>query len=384
METPAIFRKKRVVIFSLVAIVLTAWVFFVNLTKQEFREVPFGKGNYVWKDVNQNGRVDFSHFDEFQKHPKGNYVLTNATQILQTIHWGWDTLFWLGMAIIGMLGRDVFYILRIRWLTDNELPVKSATRTILLWEYASALAPGVVSGAAVAMFILQREKLQLGRATAIVITTAFLDNLFFVLLIPVVFLVFPSDWLLPTSGFKESATVLFWMGYFIFFGLCIALFVSLFLKPHFVGRILNWITRFSLFQRFRKGALETGENIARTANEFRQRSFRFWIKSFLFTAGSWLSRYLVISFIFHAFVPLTIQQHMLLLGKQFILWMLLRIAPTPGGSGVAEWAFGELLGTFAASGVVLGAMAVLWRMIGYFPYLIIGSVLLPKWLNKSK
>jgi uncharacterized protein (TIRG00374 family) len=63
--------------------------------------------------------------------------------------------------------------------------------------------------------------------------------------------------------------------------------------------------------------------------------------------------------------------------------MFLRISPTPGGSGVAEWAFGELLADFSTQVVLLGSMAILWRMISYYPYLIIGSIVLPRWLKRS-
>jgi glycosyltransferase 2 family protein len=31
----------------------------------------------------------------------------------------------------------------------------------------------------------------------------------------------------------------------------------------------------------------------------------------------------------------------------------------------------------------LGTMAVLWRLISYFPYLMIGSIILPRWLAKQ-
>lgn len=384
METPAVFRKWRVILVSVLAIGLTAWMFFFNLSKTEFREVPNGTGTHVWRDINGNRKVDFTLSKEFEAQPQGNYVKKSALQVLQEVEWTRSTAFWLFLSLLAMFGRDVFYILRIRFLTDKELSWKAATRTIFLWEYASALAPGVVSGAAVAMFILQREKIQLGRSTAIVITTAFFDNLFFVLLIPVVFLIFSGGLLLPNTTLGQSATVVFWTGYAVFALLCLALFTSLFLRPHFVGQILERITRIKIFRRFRVGALETGKNISETAIAFRSRSIGFWITGMCFTAGSWISRYLVISFVFQAFVPLSLQEHMLLLSKQFILWMFLRIAPTPGGSGVAEWAFGELLGTFAASGILLGAMAVLWRLIGYFPYLLIGAILLPSWINKKR
>jgi uncharacterized protein (TIRG00374 family) len=61
----------------------------------------------------------------------------------------------------------------------------------------------------------------------------------------------------------------------------------------------------------------------------------------------------------------------------------MHISPTPGGSGVAEYAFGELMATFSKSMFLITSLAIIWRLISYFPYLIIGSILLPKWL-KSK
>jgi uncharacterized protein (TIRG00374 family) len=59
------------------------------------------------------------------------------------------------------------------------------------------------------------------------------------------------------------------------------------------------------------------------------------------------------------------------------------VSPTPGGSGVAEFAFGELLVSFSQSTFLLAALAILWRLISYFPYLFIGAFLLPRWLKRN-
>jgi hypothetical protein len=75
--------------------------------------------------------------------------------------------------------------------------------------------------------------------------------------------------------------------------------------------------------------------------------------------------------------------HLLILGKQLVLWLLMRVSPTPGGSGIAEYAFGELMVTFSQSALLLAALAILWRLISYFPYLFIGAVLLPRWLRNK-
>jgi uncharacterized protein (TIRG00374 family) len=58
------------------------------------------------------------------------------------------------------------------------------------------------------------------------------------------------------------------------------------------------------------------------------------------------------------------------------------VSPTPGGSGIAEFAFGELLGGLSNSASLIIALAIIWRLISYFPYLIIGAVILPKWWSR--
>jgi uncharacterized protein (TIRG00374 family) len=282
-----------------------------------------------------------------------------------------------------MVGRDLGYMLRIRILTKKQLSWRQSFQVIMLWEFASALAPGVMSGATVAMFILNREKIALGRATAIVILTAFLDNLFYVVIIPLLFLLMPAGKLFPSAG-NESMIAVFWTGFSVFALLCIVLFSSIVLYPKLVYHLLTFITRIPFLKRFRPGAEKTGNDVKHTAAELKKEPLSFWLKAFGTTVFSWSSRFLVINFIMQAFLSLGFFQQAQIFTKQFVLWMFLRISPTPGGSGVAEWAFGELLSEFSASVILLGTMAVLWRLISYFPYLIIGSVILPRWLSKQR
>jgi uncharacterized protein (TIRG00374 family) len=281
-----------------------------------------------------------------------------------------------------MVGRDFGYMIRIRILTKKQLNWKQAFHVIMLWEFASALAPGVMSGATVAMFILNRERIALGRATAIVILTAFLDNLFYVVIIPILFLVIPSSQLFPVSG-NESMMTIFWIGFGVFALLCIVLFSSIVLYPKLVYHILSFLTRLPLLKRFREGAQKTGNDVSETAVEMQKESLSFWFKAFGATVLSWSSRFLVINFIMQAFLSLGFLQQIQIFSKQFVLWMFLRISPTPGGSGVAEWAFGQLLSEYSPSIILLGTMAVLWRLVSYFPYLIVGSIILPRWLSKQ-
>jgi uncharacterized protein (TIRG00374 family) len=58
------------------------------------------------------------------------------------------------------------------------------------------------------------------------------------------------------------------------------------------------------------------------------------------------------------------------------------ISPTPGSSGVAEFAFSGFLKEFIPLGLV-GALALLWRLISYYPYLFIGAAILPRWIRST-
>lgn len=379
---PSVFRKNQVIFVACLAILVCAFSAYHTLSKSEFRKVQDGTGNYTFIDHNRNGKADLNDEKEFRFSKDGDYSKQTAFDVLTSIPFSLGTVGCLLLAFLAMVGRDLGYIWRIRILTGNDLSWKAGFRTIMIWEYASALAPGVMSGATVAMFILNRERIKLGRATAIVITTAFFDNLFFVIMIPLVFCFYNYELILPTENIGIGGSAAFWTGYGLFFCLSLVLFISLFVFPSFVKHLLGGITRLRFLRRWHEKALETGENVKTTALEFRNQRVGFWLKIGAATVASWTSRYLVISFIFQAFVNLGFAQHVLLLCKQFVLWMFMRIAPTPGGSGVAEWAFGELLSTFSASAIIVGSLAVLWRVIGYFPYLIIGSILLPRWISK--
>src|SRR5262245_26867632 len=79
-------------------------------------------------------------------------------EALQNIQWTWNSTFWIGIALIMMVVRDLAYMVRIRALTDNQITWYRSFIVIMLWEFASALAPGIIGGGFFfAMFILNRE-----------------------------------------------------------------------------------------------------------------------------------------------------------------------------------------------------------------------------------
>jgi len=59
----------------------------------------------------------------------------------------------------------------------------------------------------------------------------------------------------------------------------------------------------------------------------------------------------------------------------------LLISPTPGGAGIAEFVFSDFLGDFIPVGLT-AALALLWRIVSYYPYIFIGAIVLPNWIKR--
>lgn len=386
MENPLskAFNGWKIFLAIAIGLLISSWMLYNSLSTSQFIS-DSENGTHEWIDGNNNKCVDVTNAADFKKVKNGDYRQLSFSESLNQIEWDTATTIWLFVAFLFMVSRDFFYVIRIRLLTKNQLGWKAAIYVILLWEFASALTPGVVGGAAVAMFILNRETIPLGRATAIVIITAFMDNLFFVLMIPLVFLFVHNSDPFPAD---EGATLVlswsFWGGFGIIFSVCLMLYLTLFWYLSFASKFLLFIFRFPLIKRWKFIAAEWGKDIEKAAITFKKEKGSFWLAVFASTFMSWISRYLVINAILNAFLRLGFYDNILVLGKQLILWLFMLVSPTPGGSGVAEYAFGELLASFSSSAILLVIMAIIWRLMSYFPYLFIGAILLPSWIKRTR
>jgi len=84
------------------------------------------------------------------------------------------------LVFLAVMVRDLGYMYRIRALTHNDLSWLSSFYVIVLWEFSSAVTPSVVGGSLVAIFLLLKEGISLGKSLAYVIITSIFDNLFFI------------------------------------------------------------------------------------------------------------------------------------------------------------------------------------------------------------
>ena len=299
------------------------------------------------------------------------------------IDWGWNTVFWLFMALLMMVVRDLGYLIRIRVLAEKKISWRNSLDVVMLWEFASAITPSVVGGSAVAMFFINKEGINFGKSSSIVLITALMDELFFVLMVPFLYLLVGSDALFPAEAQQLAANPkhLFFISYLIIVIYVVAITYALLFKPRGFKWLLLKLFSIPFLRRFRYKANEVGNQIIVASQENRNQPPSFWIKAFIATFFSWTARYWVVNFMLLAFVSLTFSDHLIIYARQLSMWIVLLISPTPGGSGFAEVAFDIFLEDFTPSGLT-SALGLLWRLISYYPYLFIGAVILPRWIKR--
>lgn len=381
------FRVRKVLVPVLIGLMAAGFLLWRDLGKERFERATDGTGDHEWVDRNHNSIPDLSDPDEFDQVAlgHGNYRKMSTMEVLGTINWTKHSGWWILCAILATVFRDFGYIYRMRVLSDGHLNWSQSYNVTMLWEFASAMTPSVVGGSGIAMFIIGREGLALGRATAIVLVTALMDELFYVVAVPVVFLFVGMDNLFPAqlnnAFWGLPIRTIFWIGYGFIVLLVLFVFYSVFFRPRAFKFVLLKIFKLPFLRRWRPGVIRVGDDIVTTSAELRGKPKRFWAKAFGATCFSWASRFLVINFIAAAFF--TVGDHLLLYARQLIMWVILLISPTPGSSGVAEVAFSGFFRDLLPAVGYIGAIALLWRLFTYYLYLIVGSITLPRWLRNT-
>lgn len=306
-------------------------------------------------------------------------------EAVRAINWAWYSFLWLFVAIFLMAVRHVSYMYRIRLLTNYKLNWYQSFQVIMLWEFASSITPSVVGGSAVALYLLNKEGIKMGKTTAIVMVTALLDELFYIIIVPILFLIvgakhlFISDVEFSFLHSKFGSQEIFWIGYIFLASITVLVLYGVFYSPRGFKRILVGFCKLFRLKNLRQKAIETGDGIIATSKEMKNKSFLFWIKAFGATVLSWTARFLMVNFMLMAFF--TVSDHLLIGARQMIMWVILLVTPTPGSSGAAEYLFPIFLGDFIPQG--LGStMALLWRLMSYYPYLFLGLMVLPIWLRR--
>lgn len=292
---------------------------------------------------------------------------------------------WTGilLAVFFMLCQNFALTQRFKVLVGHKLSWKQAFRVNMLCEFTSAATPSAVGGSSLIAVYLHQEGLSGGEGTSIMIANLFLDELFLSLACILVLLLVPTGILFPVSvpldaGFQfvfmaVVAVVTLWT---------LILYIALFHKAVWISNMLNALFALPLLSRWKPAVEKLGQDLITSSEEISKRSRGFWFKCFLITAWAWCSRYWVVNALLYGFA--TGGDHVLAFVRQLVIWMVLVVTPTPGGSGFGEYMFQSYYSDFFQIAGTALVVACLWRIITYYSYLIGGVCILPGWLRQIK
>ena len=308
---------------------------------------------------------------------------------------------WTGMTIlllllcVFLLGlRHIAYAIRLRVITEGEFTWRKCIELIFIWEFSSAITPTSVGGSGVALFVLSQEKLPAGKIAAIIFYTIILDTTFFVIGLPILFIFLGYPMIFPEGDAAGSAVITnsFFISYVLMLTYGTLFFYGIIIRPDKIRNLLGWLTSWKWTKRFRRGAVRMAKDMVTTSREIRTKPFSYHVTAFGATAAAWSIRFGLVMILMIAFVPAVREgfgwaQQTLLYGRLEAMYVVLALSPTPGGTGIAEAAFGPFLRDFIVDvdGKYIAGMAVLiafiWRLLTYYFYLLAGTIVIPNWIR---
>ena len=384
---------RKILVPVLIGVIAAGGLLWWNLQKVTFiKATNETEITFQWVGSDEGELPDTSNAEEFRLAENGEWAKTTPTELLASYQWSAGAIWAILAALLMVALRDLGYMYRIRILTDKAFSWRKSFDIIMLWEFASALTHSVVGGSGVAIFVLNREGLNLGRSTATIFVTALLDELFYIICVPLVIFFIGTSNLFPKEALFEVVSpgtlkTLFYVGYGFILLLTTTILLGIFFFPQGTKRFLVGVFSWRLLRRWKGRVEKLGYEIILSSDFFRGKSLVFWLKSFGATIVSWTARFLTLNFILLAFVSGF--DHIEVVGRQLVMWVILLISVTPGSSGIAELLMPAFF-TYLPwedpllAPVLLVIVAILWRLLTYFPYLFVGAAVLPSWLRRTR
>ena len=173
---------------------------------------------------------------------------------------------------------------------------------------------------------------------------------------------------------------IFWISYALYATYSLIMAAALFYRPRVFKWVLIKIFSIKWLRKWKHDADEYGNQIIEASKELAGKKINYWLPIILATIFIWTSRYLMLNALISAFVPLEFFEHIIVFARQVIMWIVMMISPTPGSSGTAEFFFAQFFTQFLTKYTFV--TSILWRLLSYYPYLILGALFLPRWIRQ--
>jgi glycosyltransferase 2 family protein len=307
---------------------------------------------------------------------------------LEHIDWNARTFTWIGAAIVLLVLRHLAFASRMWVLSNGHFSFRKCIELIFIFEFSLCITPTTLGGSAVSLFVLTQERMSAARTTTIVLYKVVLDTIFFIGTFPILFAINGASIIRPymtslADGNWESR--IFFASYLGMVGYGSFLFYGLFIQPTLIKRVLTTVTALPFLKRFQPRAAKLGDEIVLASAEMRHIGARQHIAAFVATWLAWTCKFLLISCLIIGIERPDMAhgaRELLLYGRLQAMFIIMAFSPSPGGAGFAEGLFYPFLKDFIPSLEVATVIALIWRLMSYYAYLAVGSVVVVNWIRK--
>jgi len=292
-----------------------------------------------------------------------------------------------------MLGAVAMVILRvlmggwrISFISRHALGFKAGIRSQLAWDFASNISPSLVGGAPLTAYYIARESrvppnkpIAIGDVSAVITYVMLLDQVWFALSVPVLLVAtFFMDVIPPSVGMFGMWTIIAYLVFLMSYTSLFA-YATLF-RPDMLSKVALKVFSFRFLRRFKERVVGEMKEFEIRAAVLRRQKSDFFLRGFLLTTGTWLARFGLVVFIIWSFVPSV--DLLLLTMRSIAMSMGSLIMPTPGGAGGIEGLYALFFGNLLPDTAMLAPSLLLWRVMGYYIFLVFGISLSTRHLQR--
>ena len=273
-----------------------------------------------------------------------------------TMFSSWSVLCALGALAIGLF-FDGTRLLTLARITGEELPLPDVVKVVLSNYFLAVLTPGATGGAIAQVMFMRRAGVSVARSTVIILVRTIMSIFFLIIMLPIFM--------------KQDEAITSWVPMPVIMTVSV-IFIAIpvaavaLMRTNYPKRIIYYFSRYFRHERRRQAF--------RLYYDFRQAVYIMGkqpvmvLRAFIESGVSLTFIYLTVPAYFLGLqFPFDLVQVM---GRMYLLNLVLYFSPTPGGSGIAEAGFVALFNHLVPSGTV-GILAVLWRFTAeYLPFIL--------------
>lgn len=288
------------------------------------------------------------------------------------------------VTLLLMVLKDLMNMLRLRLLSSQEFSLGGVVYVVLLWEFAIAVTPPIIGATAVLVFIMFKEGLSLGKAVAYTMLAALMDNFFFLTASPLAIWlsggeVLPGDEAVK-NNLGNSLSYFFYLSYGLVFVYSLIMSGAILFLPKTIRRLVETIMSIRFLRKWKPAVVKQSQELELASRVLKGKRLGYWLSIIGCTYLVWIFKYAIVNALMAGFVPLSTADHLLAIGRHVIMWVVMLVSPSPGNAGSAEFIFPAFYEEFLGEYTFITSL--LWRLVTFYPYLIAGALLLPRWTKR--